>query len=158
MTNIINGKKIAEDLRNNLKNEILKLKNEFGSVPGLAVVQVGNVAASSVYVKAKTKSANEVGIKVFDHHLDDKTSQNDHTTLENKINNDKEVAKDRTASSQLEKVNIVQRLQRRYRQAAMFFEQRMESVDSIIEIANSKGLSREKFLQLIEKKYPMAIA
>ena len=54
MTNIINGKKIAEDLRNNLKNEILKLKNEFGSVPGLAVVQVGNVAASSVYVKAKT--------------------------------------------------------------------------------------------------------
>ena len=84
--------------------------------------------------------------------------QNDHTTLENKINNDKEVAKDRTASSQLEKVNIVQRLQRRYRQAAMFFEQRMESVDSIIEIANSKGLSREKFLQLIEKKYPMAIA
>ena len=68
------------------------------------------------------------------------------------------VAKDRTASSKLEKVNIVQRLQRRYRQAAMFFEQRMESVDSIIEIANSKGLSREKFLQLIEKKYPMAIA
>ena len=84
--------------------------------------------------------------------------QNDHTTLENKINDDKEVAKDRTASSKLEKVNIVQRLQRRYRQAAMFFEQRMESVDSIIEIANSKGLSREKFLQLIEKKYPMAIA
>ena len=84
--------------------------------------------------------------------------QNDHTTLENKINNDKEVAKDRTASSKLEKVNIVQRLQRRYRQAAMFFEQRMESVDSIIEIANSKGLSRERFLQLIEKKYPMAIA
>ena len=81
MTNIINGKKIAEDLRNSLKNEILKLKNEFGSVPGLAVVQVGNVAASSVYVKAKTKSAGEVGIKVFDHHLDDKASQKDLLTL-----------------------------------------------------------------------------
>ena len=91
MTNIINGKKIAEDLRNNLKNEILKLKNEFGSVPGLAVVQVGNVAASSVYVKAKTKSASEVGIKVFDHHLDDKASQNDLLTLIGDLNNNESV-------------------------------------------------------------------
>ena len=91
MTNIINGKKIAEDLRNNLKNEILKLKNEFGSVPGLAVVQVGNVSASSVYVKAKTKSANEVGIKVFDHHLDDKISQNDLLALIGELNHNKSV-------------------------------------------------------------------
>ena len=92
MTNIINGKKIAEDLRNNLKNEILKLKNKFGSVPGLAVVQVGNVAASSVYVKAKTKSANEVGIKVFDHHLDDKTSQNDLLALIGELNDNESVS------------------------------------------------------------------
>ena len=69
MSKIINGKEIAQDLRNKLKQEISDLKNKTNSVPGLAVVQVGNVAASSVYVKAKTKSAIEVGIEVIDHHL-----------------------------------------------------------------------------------------
>ena len=61
MTKIINGKEVAQNLRNSLKKEIVELKNKFNAVPGLAVVQVGNVAASSVYVKAKTKSAHEVG-------------------------------------------------------------------------------------------------
>ena len=55
MAIIINGKMIAADLRNQLKNEIIELKNKYDDVPGLAVVQVGNVAASSVYVKAKQK-------------------------------------------------------------------------------------------------------
>ena len=65
---LIDGKKIANDLELNLKNEVKKLKNKYNSVPGLAVVQVGNIAASSVYVKAKTKKAELIGIKVFDHH------------------------------------------------------------------------------------------
>ena len=60
MTHIINGREIAQNLRNNIKKEISELKNKFGSVPGLAVIQVGNIAASSVYVKAKTKNAQEV--------------------------------------------------------------------------------------------------
>ena len=75
MTSIINGREIAQNLRDKIKNEIIELKNIYNSVPGLAVVQVGNVAASSVYVKAKTKSANEVGIKVFDHHLEETINQ-----------------------------------------------------------------------------------
>ena len=75
MSKIINGKEIAQDLRNKLKQEISDLKNKTGNVPGLAVVQVGNVAASSVYVKAKTKSATEVGIDVIDHHLPEETTQ-----------------------------------------------------------------------------------
>ena len=60
MAKIIDGKKIAQNLRDNLKEEIKKLKDIHNKVPGLAVVQVGNVTASSVYVKAKTKSALEV--------------------------------------------------------------------------------------------------
>ena len=75
MTQIINGKEIAQNLRNNLKKEITELKKKYGNIPGLAVVQVGNVAASSVYVKAKSKSAEEVGIRVIDHHLDESISQ-----------------------------------------------------------------------------------
>ena len=86
MTQIINGKEIAQDLRNSLKKEISELKNKYNSVPGLAVVQVGSIAASSVYVKAKTKSANEVGIEVIDHHLEHETSQEQLLELINKLN------------------------------------------------------------------------
>ena len=65
MTHIIDGKEIAKNLRGELKKEISEFKNKYNAVPGLAVIQVGNVAASSVYVKAKTKSAHEVGIEVI---------------------------------------------------------------------------------------------
>ena len=55
-------------------------------MPGLAVVQIGNIAASSVYVKAKTKSAKEVGINVVDHHLEDSITQNELLELINRLN------------------------------------------------------------------------
>ena len=91
MTHIINGKEIAQSLRNNLKKEISALKNKYGSIPGLAVIQVGNVAASSVYVKAKTKNAQEVGIKVIDHHLEESVSQEELLKLINTLNKQKNV-------------------------------------------------------------------
>tara|TARA_B100000700_G_scaffold286215_1_gene340892 strand:- start:1181 stop:2068 length:888 start_codon:yes stop_codon:yes gene_type:complete len=91
MTKLINGKEIAQSLRNKLKKEIDNLKNKIGKVPGLAVVQVGNVAASSVYVKAKTKSAKEVGIEVIDHHLEEKTSEEELLELVMKLNNQENV-------------------------------------------------------------------
>jgi len=91
MTKIISGKEIALNLREDLKQEINKLKIDYGKVPGLAVVQVGEVAASSVYVKAKTKSAKEVGIEVIDHHLSANTSQSELLDLVNKLNNQNNV-------------------------------------------------------------------
>ena len=87
MTHIINGREIAQNLRNNIKKEISELKNKFGSVPGLAVIQVGNIAASSVYVKAKTKNAQEVGIEVIDHHLEGSVSEEELLKLINTLNN-----------------------------------------------------------------------
>ncbi|MDA9748759.1 bifunctional methylenetetrahydrofolate dehydrogenase/methenyltetrahydrofolate cyclohydrolase FolD [Pelagibacteraceae bacterium] len=86
MTKIIDGKLIAEKLRLQLKKEILDLKLKHNKVPGLAVIQVGNVSASSVYVKAKTKSAKEVGIEVIDHHLDDTINDKQLIELINKLN------------------------------------------------------------------------
>ena len=86
MTLIIDGKKIAQNLRNSLQKEIGQLKSKYGKVPGLAVVQVGNVTASSVYVKAKTKSAQEVGIKIIDHHLEESITQIDLLNLIDKLN------------------------------------------------------------------------
>ncbi len=91
MTTLINGKEIAKNLRNKLKNEIDKLREKLGKVPGLAVVQVGNVAASSVYVKAKTKSAEEVGIEVIDHHLPEETTQEELLKIVDKLNNQNNV-------------------------------------------------------------------
>ena len=85
MPHILDGKKIAQNLKDQLKIEIENIKIKSNRVPGLAVVQVGNVAASSVYVKAKTKAAKEVGINVYDHHLEETTKQDD---LINLINNE----------------------------------------------------------------------
>ena len=91
MPQILDGKKIAQKLKDKLKVEIENLKFKFNRVPGLAVVQVGNVAASSVYVKAKTKAAKEVGINVIDHHLEEPTNQNDLINLINQLNKNDEV-------------------------------------------------------------------
>ena len=91
MTKLINGKEIAQNLRNELKKEIDNLRAKTGKVPGLAVVQVGSVTASSVYVKAKTKSAKEVGIEVIDHHLKEETSEKELLQLVMNLNNQKNV-------------------------------------------------------------------
>ena len=91
MSKIIDGKIIAQNLRLELKNKIIELKNKYNKAPGLAVVQVGNVAASSVYVKAKTKSALEVGIEVIDHHLDDKITEKELINLIEKLNSQENV-------------------------------------------------------------------
>ena len=91
MTKIINGKEIAQKLRDALREEINNLKQKYNSVPGLAVVQVGNVAASSVYVKAKSKSAKEVGIEVIDHHLDESITQEELLKTIDNLNNQENV-------------------------------------------------------------------
>ena len=91
MTIIIDGKEISKKLREDLNKEIKDLKKKYNAVPGLAVVQVGNVAASSVYVKAKTKSAKEVGIEVIDHHLEESISEEDLLNLIEKLNTQKNV-------------------------------------------------------------------
>ena len=91
MNKIIDGKKIAQRLKDTLKIEIENIKEKFKLVPGLAVIQVGNVAASSVYVKAKTKAAKEVGIRVFDYHLENNTSQKELLDLIYKLNKNSDV-------------------------------------------------------------------
>ena len=91
MTQIIDGKLISQNLKDNLKIEISKLKDKYNNVPGLAVVQVGSVKASSIYVQVKTKSAKEVGIGVIDHHLEESISQNELLDLIKKLNSQNNV-------------------------------------------------------------------
>ena len=91
MSHILDGKKVAQKLKDRIKIDIENIKSKYNCVPGLAVVQVGNVAASSVYVKAKTKAAKEVGINVFDHHLEATTNQDELINLINQLNNSEDV-------------------------------------------------------------------
>ena len=59
---IIDGKKVAADLRAELKKKVAELKSAYHAVPGLTVILVGEDAPSKIYVKNKEKSAIEVGI------------------------------------------------------------------------------------------------
>ena len=59
---IIDGKKTAEKLREDLKKKIIDLKSTFNSVPGLTVILVGDDPASKIYVKNKEKYSKEVGM------------------------------------------------------------------------------------------------
>ena len=60
---LIDGKKAAADLREELKHEVTELKKIYNKVPGLTVILIGDMAPSQIYVKNKEKSANEVGLK-----------------------------------------------------------------------------------------------
>jgi len=59
---IIDGKKVAADLRQDLKKKITELKSTYNAVPGLTVILVGEDPPSKIYVKNKEKFAIEVGI------------------------------------------------------------------------------------------------
>jgi len=59
---IIDGKKVAADLRAELKKKVAELKSNYNAVPGLTVILVGEDPPSKIYVKNKEKSAIEVGI------------------------------------------------------------------------------------------------
>jgi methylenetetrahydrofolate dehydrogenase (NADP+) / methenyltetrahydrofolate cyclohydrolase len=60
---LIDGKKIASDIRNELKEKIQKLKDEGKDVPGLVTFLIGENPASQVYVKNKIKDCEEIGMR-----------------------------------------------------------------------------------------------
>ena len=60
---LIDGKKAAAELRNELKQEVSELKSKHNKVPGLTVILIGDLTPSQIYVRNKEKSAVEVGLK-----------------------------------------------------------------------------------------------
>ncbi|MGB2868531.1 MAG: bifunctional 5,10-methylenetetrahydrofolate dehydrogenase/5,10-methenyltetrahydrofolate cyclohydrolase [Bacteroidota bacterium] len=61
MAQIIDGKKISEDIRQEVKGETLRLKNAKGITPGLAFILVGENSSSQIYVRMKGKACEEMG-------------------------------------------------------------------------------------------------
>ena len=60
---LIDGKKVAAELREELKQEVAELKTKHNKIPGLTVILIGDMAPSQIYVRMKEKAANEVGLK-----------------------------------------------------------------------------------------------
>lgn len=91
MAIIIDGKAIANEIKEEIKTEVLKLENQYGKKPTLAVILVGKNPASEVYVRMKKKTSEEVGIKSLQILLDENTTQQELLTLINQLNNDNNV-------------------------------------------------------------------
>ncbi len=90
MAKIIDGKKISADIKEEIREEILRLK-EKGEEVTLAVVLVGEDPASQVYVRNKKKACEFVGIRSLSYELAADTTQEELLSLVDKLNRDESV-------------------------------------------------------------------
>ncbi len=88
MAQLIDGKKLAEDVVSTVKCETEKLVSATGVVPGIAVVIVGEDPASQVYVASKGKKAKECGFVSVQHDLTEDASEQELLDLIDSLNND----------------------------------------------------------------------
>lgn len=91
MAQLINGKEIAAQVRENVRLEAEKLKAEKGVTPGLAVILVGDDPASKIYVGNKKKACLEAGFNSYEHILPAETTQEELIALVEKLNADPSV-------------------------------------------------------------------
>lgn len=78
---LLNGKEIAAQIRAEIKVRAASYAQKTGTPIGLAVVMIGNDAASQVYVRNKVKACEEVGIASFVYRLSAETTQREAETL-----------------------------------------------------------------------------
>jgi len=88
---LIDGKKIAEKIISEIKDKVIANQSEGIAPPGLAVIQVGEDPASSVYVTNKRKACAEVGMKSFNYDLEKSTTQEELLELVENLNKNAEV-------------------------------------------------------------------
>src|SRR5438128_8079482 len=74
---LIDGKAIAESVKEKVKEGVEYLKSEYNVTPGLATVLVGDRPDSRAYVSSKHKASGELGMNSYDNTLPDDVSQND---------------------------------------------------------------------------------
>jgi methylenetetrahydrofolate dehydrogenase (NADP+)/methenyltetrahydrofolate cyclohydrolase len=90
MAELINGKEISAALKDELKNEVSRLKEE-GRSCCLAVIQVGSDPASSVYVGNKKKACAYIGIESLSYELPEETTEEELLALIARLNGDDKV-------------------------------------------------------------------
>lgn len=84
---IIDGKKVSAEVKEEVRQQTLKLKETHGITPGLAVVIVGDDPASRVYVNNKKKACELVGFKSEEYALPAETTQQELLNLVETLNN-----------------------------------------------------------------------
>lgn len=87
MYQIIDGKKISQEIKDELKAKVAKMAEE-GKKIALAVIQVGNDPASSVYVRNKKNACAYIGIESLSYELPEETTEEELVTLVEKLNQD----------------------------------------------------------------------
>ncbi|MDF2511488.1 MAG: 5,10-methylene-tetrahydrofolate dehydrogenase/Methenyl tetrahydrofolate cyclohydrolase [Herbinix sp.] len=90
MEQIIDGKRISAEIKDELKVKAAELKQQ-GIEITLAVIQVGNDPASSVYVGNKKKACEYIGIRSLAYELPEETTQEELIAIVEKLNNDSSV-------------------------------------------------------------------
>lgn len=90
MAKLIDGKKISQEIKDELKEKVAKLKEQGISIC-LAVIQVGNNPASTVYVGNKKKACAYVGIESLAYELPEETTEEELLALVRELNEKKEV-------------------------------------------------------------------
>ena len=88
---ILSGKEIGQQIRQELAEEIAELKEKHNLVPGLATILVGGDPASKVYVGAKERACQALGIYSERHDLPEDTSQEELLALVEQLNNNGKV-------------------------------------------------------------------
>lgn len=90
MAQIIDGKRISQEIKDELKKKVASYKAE-GKEIALAVIQVGNDPASSVYVRNKKKACEYIGIRSLSYELPEETTEEELLALIDKLNQDDNV-------------------------------------------------------------------
>jgi methylenetetrahydrofolate dehydrogenase (NADP+) / methenyltetrahydrofolate cyclohydrolase len=89
--NIIDGAKIAADIRGEVQREAALLKERDGVTAGLATVLVGDNPASNAYVRAKRKTCAELGLQSFGYELPKEAAQSEVVSLVRRLSADPNV-------------------------------------------------------------------
>ena len=87
MYQIIDGKKISQEIKDELREKVAAYKAEGKNVT-LAVIQVGNDPASSIYVRNKKRACEYIGIRSLSYELDEQISEDELLSLIDTLNAD----------------------------------------------------------------------
>ncbi len=87
MAKLIDGKRISQEIKDELKEQVTALKEQ-GKTGALAVIQVGHDPASSVYVRNKKNACAYIGIESLSYELEEDTTQQELLHLIEKLNQD----------------------------------------------------------------------
>ena len=88
---IISGKELSGLIREKISKESEELSAQYGKRPGLAVIQVGENPASTIYVNNKKKACEQVGFQSFGYSLPESASEKELLDLIDQLNKDDRV-------------------------------------------------------------------